>query len=67
MSPEMLIRARHALWMGRVKEYNRAANAGEPDGLESWDDLARQAVAVIQELEHIAGALGITIDEPIYG
>ena len=68
MDARVLIRARHGLWYDRVVEYNRRANAGEPgNGMESFDELASQAVAVVLELEHLADALRVELDARLYG
>lgn len=64
MNAKTLIESRHSVWMERLRELNRRANVGETDaGLVDIETAEAQAAAVVDELEHIASALGITLDE----
>lgn len=64
MSPSTLIQSRHSLWMSRLRELNQKANDGEQlPGPVSIEEAEAEAVAIIGELEHIADAMGISLDE----
>ena len=68
LSPTTLIQSRHSLHRERLSEYNAKFNAGEKaPGLEPYEDLSSQTVAVLYELEHLADALGIELEERLNG
>jgi hypothetical protein len=70
MSAATLIQSRHSLRMAQLRELNRRASeqaAENPDRSLALDTDALACAAIIRELEHMADALGVTLDERIDG
>ncbi len=61
---DKLIQARHSVHLERLRHTKARLSAGEThDGVTSLDELAVAAKAAALELEHLAGVLGIELDE----